>query len=125
MATILIIDDENYITRMLIRRLGRVGHTVETADNGQAGVEKALNLKPDLILLDMHMPVMDGYTAARTLRSKGYAGFICAFTASAMVEHTNKSLDAGCDAFISKPIENDFETKIEAILTKRELPKNK
>ena len=117
MTTILIVDDDKGITRMLVRRLTRSGYQVKTADNGKIGVEKAMKLNTDLILLDMHMPVMDGYVAARTLRENGYKGLISALTASAMVEETNKSLDAGCDTFISKPIESDFEKKIEAILT--------
>ncbi len=117
MATVLIVDDDKRITRMLLRRLTRFGYQVEAAENGQIGVEKAMQLKPDLILLDMHMPVMDGYAAARMLRENGYKGLISALTASAMVEETNKCLDAGCDMFIPKPIGNDFEEKIKTILT--------
>lgn len=124
MALILIIEDDKGITKMLVRRLKRKGHIIETAENGKEGVEKALLSKPDLILLDMHMPVMDGYTAAKTLRQQGYTGLISALTASAMVEETNKSLDAGCDTFISKPIGLDFERKIADFLSGNVLPIN-
>lgn len=117
MFTILIVEDDPGIVKMLLRRLKKAGYNIETAENGKVGVEKALQFKPDLILLDMHMPVMDGYTAARELRQQGYKGLICALTASAMVEETNKSLDAGCDIFIAKPVEPDFESKIKSLLT--------
>ena len=117
MYKILIIEDEPNITKMLMRRLKKVGYSIEAAENGKIGVEKALQLNPDLILMDMHMPIMDGYTAAHTLRQQGYKGLISALTASAMVEITNKSIDAGCDTFISKPIGPDFEDKIKLLLT--------
>lgn len=113
---ILIVDDDVRIQRMLKRRLKKAGYEVYFAENGQNGIEKHDELQPDLTLMDMHMPVMDGYTAVRILREKGYGGIIAALTASATTADVPKAIQAGCDYFISKPIGNDFESKIEEIL---------
>lgn len=119
MASILVIDDDKKIIRMLTRRLTRAGYDVYTAENGKIGIEKATEICPDLILMDMYMPVMDGYEATTRLRRQGYAGRIIALTASAMVHQANKSIEAGCDRFISKPISIDFENQLQAILEDR------
>lgn len=116
MARILVVDDEPGIRKMLTRRLQRVGHEVFLAEDGAEGVTLARELQPDLVLLDMHMPVLDGYDAARTLRAGGYTGLISALTASAMVEETNKAVEAGCDVFITKPITADFEQRVASLL---------
>ncbi|MCG6553694.1 MAG: response regulator [Candidatus Magnetominusculus sp. LBB02] len=119
MAKILIVDDDVDITKMLVRRLKKAGHEVHTAENGKVGVETALSIAPALTLMDMHMPVMDGYEASRTLRAKGFTGIIVALTASAMASDKNKSIEAGCDYFIPKPFGSDFEGALSAILEKR------
>ena len=80
--------------------------TVEVAENGQVGLDKALAVDADfdLILIDMQMPVMDGYTATRVLRRSGYARPIVALTAHAMNQDREKCLAAGCSAYTTKPI---------------------
>lgn len=116
MTKILIVDDNEQIKKMLTRRLKKAGYEIHTAENGQIGVKKVLELQPNLTLMDMHMPVMNGYEATSALRKTGYNGLIIALTASAMVDEVHKSLEAGCNYFIPKPIGIDFETKILDIL---------
>ncbi|HID99285.1 MAG TPA: response regulator [Thiotrichaceae bacterium] len=116
MTTILLVDDDEKIKRMLTRRLKKAGYEIHTAENGKIGVEKVLELQPNLTLMDMHMPIMNGYEAASALREKGYSGVIIALTASAMADDVHKSIKAGCNYFISKPIGIDFEKKIRDIL---------
>lgn len=116
MVSVLIVDDDEKIVRMLIRRLKKRGYDIHVAVNGKIGVEKVLELQPDLTLLDMHMPVMNGYEAVRTLREQGYQGLVVALTASAMAHQSPKALEAGCNHFISKPIDPNFEEQIENLM---------
>lgn len=113
---ILVVEDNTDIQAMLNRKLSRQGWEVYFADNGEEGVVKAWELMPDLILMDIHMPVMDGYEATRTLREKGYSGKISALTASVMQEDTRQAIENGCDSFIAKPIGRDFIEQLKAIL---------
>ena len=81
-----------------------------TADNGQVGLELALAAVEEgtpyrVILMDVQMPVLDGYEATRRLRATGYSGPIIALTAHALPSERQRCLDAGCDAFATKPIE--------------------
>ncbi|MEO5333979.1 MAG: response regulator [Magnetococcus sp. YQC-5] len=119
MARILIVEDQPDIRSMLTLRLELEEHDIETAENGAIGVEKALANTYDAILMDMHMPVMDGHEAVLLLRTKGYTGLIVAVTASASLHDTHRAIKEGCDAFITKPIGDDFETKIEEILIRK------
>jgi CheY-like chemotaxis protein len=114
---ILIVDDDKKIQRMLHRRLKKAGYEIFFAENGAEGIEKHWEIKPDLTLMDMHMPVMDGYAAVRILREQGYKGIISALTASATRVDIPKAIQAGCNYFISKPIGTDFEDQIAGILT--------
>lgn len=116
MARLLVVEDDELIARMLTMRLSMKGHVVEHAINGLQGVEKALAGDYDLVLLDMHMPVMDGHAAIKQLRSDGYTKPVVAVTASAMSEDSHKAIAAGCDGHISKPIGPDFEEIIEGFL---------
>ncbi|MCW8890019.1 MAG: response regulator, partial [Sedimenticola sp.] len=84
MARILLVEDDVMISRMLSLRLQMKGHQVELAENGKVGMEKALATPYDIILMDMHMPVMDGHEATKALRDAGYTGLIVAVTASVM-----------------------------------------
>lgn len=113
---ILIIDDDQRILRMLTRRLKKIGANVTTTTNGNIGITRAFELNPDLIILDIHMPIIDGYEVIKSLRAKGYKGKVAACTASIGARDTQKTLDAGCDYFISKPIDTLFEDRIKEII---------
>lgn len=110
-------DDEVSIQRMLRRRLVRAGYEVYVVSNGQDALSSVMEIQPDLTLMDMHMPVMDGYTAVRSLRKKGYKGVIAALTASATPADMPKAIQAGCDHFIPKPIGQDFESIIKRLVS--------
>lgn len=116
MASILVVEDDHLIRRMLCLRLKVRGHELDTAENGLEGYEKARRGRYGLVLMDMHMPVVDGHEAVRRLRGDGYRGTIVAVTASAMSKDSRAALKAGCDHFISKPIDAHFEDRIDAIL---------
>ena len=84
--------------------MSRLGASLEVVGNGQLAVDAALASPPDLVLMDMQMPVMDGLTAVQTLRARGYQGAIVAFTANATREDRQAFLDAGCHDFLTKPV---------------------
>ena len=112
---ILLVEDHEEIWDFLSRRLARRGFDVVLATDGQEGVEKARSDSPDLILLDMNLPVMDGWTAAGVLKAEpSTAGIpIIALTAHAMSGDREKALGAGCDDYHPKPI--DFARLLEQI----------
>ena len=107
MAKILLVEDNEMNRDMLSRRLERRGHQMLIATDGAQGVAMAAADKPDLILMDMSLPVMDGWEATRQLKAdaqtKGIP--IIALTAHAMGSDEQRARDAGCDDFDTKPIE--------------------
>ena len=107
MAKILLVEDHEEIWDFLSRRLKRRGFEVVLAHDGQAGVDTARAERPDVILLDMNLPVMDGWTAAQAL--KGDAATvgipIIALTAHAMSGDREKAMQAGCDDYHPKPVD--------------------
>lgn len=113
---ILVVEDSIMIQKLLNRKLSKQGWEVHMAENGQEGIEKARELKPDLILMDMHMPVMDGHEATRTLRAEGYTGRIAALTASVMAVEAESAINDGCDTLIAKPIDKTFIPRVREIL---------
>ena len=107
MANILIVEDNEMNRDMLSRRLVKKGHVVAIATDGLMGIEMAKSGKPDLILLDMSLPEVDGWEAARRLKQdEGTKGIpIIALTAHAMVTDKERALAAGCDDYDTKPVE--------------------
>jgi CheY-like chemotaxis protein len=118
-AKILLVEDNEMNRDMLSRRLMKRGFDIEMALDGKQGVEMASTVSPDLILLDMSLPVMDGWEAAAVLKGEEATRGIpvIALTAHAMAGDKEKALDAGCDDYDTKPV--DFKrllSKIEALL---------
>ena len=121
MAKILLVEDNEMNRDMLSRRLGRKGFQVVMAIDGAEGVAMARSETPDIILMDMSLPVLDGWEATRQIRSSPGIGAIpiIALTAHAMSGDRQKALDAGCDDYDTKPIELPrLVEKIEALLKK-------
>lgn len=107
MAKILLVEDNEMNRDMLSRRLQRKGHTVLIAVDGAEGVTKAQSDPPDLILMDMSLPIVDGWEATRRLKADPATKAIpiIALTAHAMAEDEQRAREAGCDDFDIKPIE--------------------
>jgi CheY-like chemotaxis protein len=107
MARLLLVEDNEMNRDMLSRRLTRKGHEVEIAVDGQEGIETARALQPDLILMDMSLPVVNGWEATRTLKADPTTASIpvIALTAHAMSDDRQKALDAGCDDYDTKPVD--------------------
>jgi two-component system cell cycle response regulator DivK len=122
MPTILLVEDNDLNREMLSRRLTRRGFHVLLAADGQEGVNLARSEAPELILMDMSLPIKDGWTAARELKSdpatRGIP--ILALTAHAMAGDRDQALQAGCDDYDTKPIELDrLLDKINTLLAQR------
>jgi CheY-like chemotaxis protein len=107
MATLLLVEDNEMNRDMLCRRLQRRGHEVLLAADGQQGLDLALAARPALILLDMSLPGLDGWEAARRLKAatETRAIPILALTAHAMAGDRERALAAGCDDYDTKPVE--------------------
>jgi len=119
MTTILYVEDNEDNIYMLSRRLNREGYEVSIARTGSEGVAMARDELPDLVIMDLVLPEMDGFEAARQLRSAGETSHIpiIALSASVLPEHQHRAIDAGCDDFETKPV--DFPgllAKIEQLL---------
>ncbi len=107
MAKILLVEDDEMNRDMLSRRLERRGYEVRVAIDGEQGVAMAQAEIPDLILMDMSLPVLDGWEATRRIKtgSETQAIVIIALTAHAMASDRDKAMAAGCDDFDTKPID--------------------
>ena len=115
---LLLVEDHEEIWDFLSRRLKRRGFDVVVATDGQAGVDQARAQHPDVMLLDMNLPILDGWSAARLLKADpATAGIpIIALTAHAMAGDKEKALAAGCDDYHPKPIDfSRLVTQIEAL----------
>jgi CheY-like chemotaxis protein len=107
MVKILLVEDNEMNRDMLSRRLERRGFAIVMAMDGQQGVDMARSEKPDLILMDMSLPVMDGWTATQAIKADADLAKIpvIALTAHAMAGDREKAMAAGCDDYDTKPIE--------------------
>lgn len=122
MISILVIEDNELNRDMLVRRLQRRGFETSVAEDGQQGIDTARTQRPDLILMDMSLPEVDGWTATRTLKSDPVTQHIpiIALTAHAMASDRDSALEAGCDDFDTKPV--DFPrllAKIDQVLRRQ------
>lgn len=104
---ILLVEDNELNRDMLSRRLARNGYEIVIAVDGQEGVDKALLVKPSLILMDMSLPVIDGWEATRRIKADPATKAIpvIALTAHAMAQDKEKAMAAGCDDFDTKPVD--------------------
>ncbi len=116
---ILLVEDNELNRDMLVRRLQRVGHKVATAGDGEAALTAMREQRPSVVLMDMNLPVKDGWTACREAQQDpSIAGIpIIALTAHAMEEDKHRALEAGCSDYATKPVDfPDLLTKIAAQL---------
>lgn len=106
---VLVVEDNEVNLDMLVRRLKFRGYDVETAGDGAAAVAKVRSERPDIVLMDMSLPVMDGWQATKELKADATTRSIpiIALTAHALREDREKAIAAGCDGFHSKPIDMD------------------
>ena len=124
MTRILVVEDNELSRDMLSRRLTRSGYDVVVAREGEEGVAKASSEKPDLILMDLALPVLDGWEATRRIKAEGRTARIpiIGVSAHAMADDEKKAREAGCDDFATKPLELPrLLEKIEALL-RRPMP---
>lgn len=122
MPKILLVEDNEMNRDMLSRRLQRKGHEVLIALDGVQGVDLAQSQNPDLILMDMSLPVMDGWEATQQLKAAPETSSIpiIALTAHAMAGDREKCLEVGCDDYDTKPVEfSRLLGKIQALLEKK------
>ncbi len=125
MANILLVEDNEMNRDMLSRRLERQGHRVVIAVDGGDGVRLAGSEAPDLILMDMSLPVLDGWEATRQIRCDPANARtpIIALTAHALAADRDKAAEAGCDDYDTKPIDLPrLLAKIDALLGRPEVP---
>ena len=123
MPKILLVEDNEMNRDILSRRLSRRGYVVVFAMDGQQGVEMGRSEKPDIILMDMSLPVMDGWEATRRIKSDDAMRNVpvIGLTAHAMSGDREKALKAGCDDYDTKPVELDrLIEKIERLLGERQ-----
>jgi CheY-like chemotaxis protein len=125
MAKILLVEDNEMNRDMLSRRLQRKGYDVVIAVDGKEGIEMALSESPELILMDISLPILDGLKASRLIKASPETQNIpiIALTAHAMPGDREKCLEAGCDDYDTKPIDMQrLLGKMEALLNKEAIP---
>ena len=123
MTKLLLVEDNEMNRDMLSRRLERKGYAVAIAVNGQQAVEMAAADPPALVLMDMSLPVLDGWEATRRIKAANKSIPIIALTAHAMQGDETKAKEAGCDDYDTKPVELPrLLAKIEALLNRAPPP---
>jgi len=107
MTKILLVEDNEMNRDMLSRRLTRNGYEVSIAIDGQQGVDMALSERPDIVLMDMSLPIIDGWEATRRIKANDATRAIpvIALTAHAMAGDREKAMEVGCDDYDTKPVE--------------------
>ena len=121
MPKVLVVEDNEMNRDMLSRRLQRRGYEVIVSVDGEDGVSKARSDSPDIILMDMDLPILDGWAATRKLKASPETRSIpvIALTAHAMAGDREKALEAGCDDYDTKPVEfSRLTEKMEKLLLK-------
>ena len=124
MPKILLVEDNEMNRDMLSRRLQRKGYSVITAPDGEQGHSLACSEAPDLILMDISLPVMNGWEVTRLLKTNGATKLIpiIALTAHALVTDREKAFEAGCDDYDTKPVEfNRLNEKIDNLLVAKKV----
>ncbi|PYU85805.1 MAG: two-component system response regulator [Acidobacteria bacterium] len=124
MQKILLVEDNEMNRDMLSRRLQRRGYSVVTAEDGEKGLLLARSEAPDLVLMDISLPAMDGWEVTRLLKANQSTRHIpiIALTAHAMVSDREKAIDAGCDDYDTKPVDfGRLSEKIENLLLEKKL----
>jgi CheY-like chemotaxis protein len=123
MARILLVEDNEISRDILSRRLKRAGFEILMAGDGSQAISAATKQRPDLILMDMTLPGIDGWEAARALRSRGETARIpmIALTAHTLPADRERALAAGCDEYEPKPVElTSLLRKIESLLSRQQ-----
>lgn len=114
---VLIVEDDEYLASVLSRILANEGFRVLTAPDGESGLEKALDVQPDLVILDVGLPRRDGVELTRTLRARGFEAPMLMLTARAAVSDRVSGLDAGADDYLPKPFEySELLARVKALL---------
>lgn len=124
MAKILLVEDEPGIREMLTRRLVKRGYEVMVASDGEEACRLVASARPDLVLMDMKMPVLDGLDATRRLRAdeRTRAIPVIGLSCYAMQGDQEKALEAGCDDYETKPVDlNSLLGKMESLLQRRRI----
>lgn len=104
-GNVLLVEDNHENQKLIAKSIRKTGLSVDIADNGKIGVERALSGNFDLVLMDMQMPVMDGLEATRQLRSSGFTAPIVSLTANALQEDKNSCFEAGANDYLAKPLD--------------------
>lgn len=121
-ARILVVEDAPEVRGVLERTLADNGYEITTATDGEAGLASALDQRPDLLILDVGLPLKDGYEVARELRGRAYVGPILMLTARDTVSDKVEGLDAGADDYLAKPFSYDeLLARVRALLRRSAL----
>ena len=121
MTKLLLVEDHEELWDFLMRRLRKRGFEVVLAHDGRQALDQVSAEAPDVMLLDMDLPIMDGWTVARTLRERADRTPIIALTAHAMSGDREKALASGCDDYHPKPVDfGRLLTQVDEVLLKRE-----
>lgn len=123
MANIVIIEDEQDIATLVATKLRNAGHNVEVATDGAAGLERTMELKPDVVVLDVMLPTIDGFTICETIRTElggESAPIIVLLSARSQIADRQRGVEAGCDAYIVKPFRPaDLLAEVAELLERR------